>query len=179
MKFTTSLFVFAVAVSLGVGGCGNSSAPAGRKLIAIITPSNDNPFFKAEAEAAAARARELGYDTSINSHDDDAHKQDQLIDSAIANKASVIILDNAGADASVAALRRAKAAGVPGFLIDREINEQGVAAAQIVSNNYQGASLGAQEFVNRLGEKGNYIELLGRESDTNAGVRTRGYHELL
>jgi len=179
MKFTTSLFVFAVAVSLGVGGCGNSSAPAGRKLIAIITPSNDNPFFKAEAEAAAARAHELGYDTSINSHDDDAHKQDQLIDSAIANKASAIILDNAGADASVAALRRAKTAGVPGFLIDREINEPGVAAAQIVSNNYQGASLGAQEFVNRLGEKGNYIELLGRESDTNAGVRTRGYHDVL
>ncbi len=179
MKYTTVLFVFAIAAALGAGGCGKSSAPAGKKLIAIITPSNDNPFFKAEAEAAAARAHELGYDTSINSHDDDAHKQDQLIDSAIANQASAIILDNAGADASVAALRRAKAAGVPGFLIDREINEPGVAAAQIVSNNYQGASLGAQEFVNRLGEKGNYIELLGRESDTNAGVRTRGYHDVL
>jgi erythritol transport system substrate-binding protein len=179
MRYTTALFVFAVAAAFGGSGCGNSSAPAGKKLIAIITPSNDNPFFKAEAEAAAARAHELGYDTSINSHDDDAHKQDQLIDSAIANKASAIILDNAGADASVAALRRAKAAGVPGFLIDREINEAGVAAAQIVSNNYQGATLGAQEFVNRLGEKGNYIELLGRESDTNAGVRTRGYHDVL
>lgn len=179
MKKTSVLFVLTMAVALGLGGCGNASAPAGKKLIAIITPSNDNPFFKAEAEAAAARARELGYDVSINSHDDDAHKQDQLIDSAIANKASAIILDNAGADASVAALRRAKAAGVPGFLIDREINEQGVAVSQIVSNNYQGATIGAQEFVKRLGEKGNYIELLGRESDTNAGVRTRGYHDVL
>ena len=30
-----------------------------------------------------------------------------------------------------------------------------------------------------MGEKGNYIELVGRESDTNAGVRTRGYHDVL
>ena len=58
-----------------------------------------------------ARARELGYEVSVNSHDDDAHKQDQLVDVAIANRAAAIILDNAGADASVAAVRKAKAAG--------------------------------------------------------------------
>ncbi len=51
--------------------------------------------------------------------------------------------------------------------------------AQIVSNNYQGAVLGAQEFVRLMGEKGDFVELLGRESDTNAQVRTRGFHEVL
>ena len=30
-------------------------------LIAIITPSHDNPFFKAEAVGAEKRAQELGY----------------------------------------------------------------------------------------------------------------------
>src|SRR5690242_17186349 len=160
-------------------GCKSQQQSAASKLIAIIVPSNDNPFFKAEADVASARARELGYEASINSHDDDAHKQDQLVDLAIANKAAAIILDNAGADASVAAVRKAKTAGIPAFLIDREINEQGVAVSQIVSNNYQGATLGAQEFVRLLGEKGNYIELVGRESDTNAGVRTRGFHDVL
>ena len=81
---------------------------------------------------------------------------------------SAIILDNAGADASIAAVNKAKAAGIPSILIDREINATGVAAAQIVSNNYQGATLGAEEFVRLMGESGNYIELVGRESDTNA-----------
>ena len=170
--------VLAVAASW-LGGCGSGKAPSSRKTIAIITPSNDNPFFKAEAETAAARARELGYDVSMNSHDDDAHKQDQLIDVAIANRAAAIILDNAGADASVAAVRKAKDAGIPAFLIDREINANGIAAAQIVSNNYQGATIGAQEFLRLMGEKGNYIELVGRESDTNAAIRTRGYHDIL
>ncbi len=136
-----------------VAGCG-PGAKSGPKLIAIITPSNDNPFFKAEAETAAARARELGYQVSVNSHDDDAHKQDQLMDVAIANSAAAIVLDNAGADASIAAVQKAKAAGIPSFLIDREINANGIAVSQIVSNNYQGATLAAQEFVRLMGEKG-------------------------
>jgi erythritol transport system substrate-binding protein len=174
--FATCAFVFG---GVWLAGCGSAPSTRGPKTIAIITPSHDNPFFKAEAEAAAARARELGYEPSMSSHDDDAHKQDQLIDVAIANKAAAIILDNAGADASVAAVSKAKSAGVPAFLIDREINATGVAVSQIVSNNYQGASLGAQEFVRLMGEKGNYIELVGRESDTNAAIRARGYHDVL
>lgn len=56
-------------------------------LIAIITPSHDNPFFKAEADGAAAKAKELGYSTLVASHDDDVNKQNQLIETAIARKA--------------------------------------------------------------------------------------------
>ena len=176
-----SMAVLTIALgAVWFAGCGAGNQTAsGKKLIAIITPSHDNPFFKAEAETAAARAKELGYETSVNSHDDDAHKQDQLIDVAIANKAAAIVLDNAGADATVAAIRKAKAAGIPAFLIDREINANGIAVSQIVSNNYQGASLGAQEFVRLMEEKGSFIELVGRESDTNAAIRTRGYHDVL
>jgi erythritol transport system substrate-binding protein len=160
-------------------GSTTTATPAGPKRIAIITPSHDNPFFKAEADAAAAHARSLGYDVLVNSHDDDANKQDQLYDVAIARKVSAIVLDNAGADASIAAVKKAKAAGIPSILIDREINASGVAAAQIVSNNYQGATLGAEEFVRLMGEKGDYVELVGRESDTNASVRSRGFHDIL
>lgn len=98
---------------------------------------------------------------------------------AIARRASAIVLDNAGADASLAAISKAKDAGVPSFLIDREINRTGVAVAQIVSNNYQGATLAAEAFVGLVGERGTYIELVGRESDTNAGIRSRGFHDVL
>jgi erythritol transport system substrate-binding protein len=148
-------------------------------LIAIVTPPHDNPFFKAEAEAAAAKAQELGYETLVQTHDDDAHKQDQIFDMIIAKGAAAIILDNAGVDASIAAIQKAKAAGIPSFLIDREINATGIAVTQIVSNNYQGATLGGQEFVRLMGEKGNYFELTGRESDSNAPIRSRGFHDVI
>jgi erythritol transport system substrate-binding protein len=179
-----------VLAALGLAGsqlllsaCSSASDGArdggGPQRIAVITPSHDNPFFKAEADAAADRARALGYEALVNAHDDDANKQDQLIDVAIARRVAAIILDNAGADASVAAIRKARNAGIPSILIDREINVTGIAAAQIVSNNYQGASLVAEEFVRLLGEAGSYIELVGRESDTNAAVRSRGFHDVL
>jgi erythritol transport system substrate-binding protein len=161
-------------MALGVGSIAQAA-----DLIAIITPSHDNPFFKAEADGAAARAKELGYEALVLVHDDDANKQSELIDSAIARGAKAIVLDNAGADATVTAVQKAKDAGIPSFLIDREINATGVAVAQIVSNNYQGAQLGAEEFVKLMGEAGNYVELVGKESDTNAGIRSKGYHDVI
>ena len=151
-----------------------------KKLIVVIVPSQDNPFFKAEADAAAARARSLGYRVRVDAHDDDAYRQDNLIDAAIASNAAAIILDNAGSDSSVAAVRRATNARIPCFLIDREINSTGIAKAQIIADNHQGSVVVAQDFVAALGPSGgNYVELLGRESDTNAQVRTSGFHSVL
>jgi erythritol transport system substrate-binding protein len=175
------LATYAALFSLGLSAVALDmpQAHAAGKLIAIITPSHENPFFGSEAAGAEAKAKALGYETLVLVHDDDANKQDQLVDTAISRKAAAIILDNAGADASIAAVAKAKAAGIPSFLIDREINKTGVAVAQIVSNNYQGATLGAQQFVKDMGEKGTYVELVGKESDTNAHIRSKGYHDVL
>lgn len=176
MKLTRRMTIAAFAAVLAA----SSAIPAyAADLITIITPSHDNPFFKAEAVGAEAKAKELGYETLVLVHDDDANKQSQLIDTAIGRGAKAIILDNAGSEASIAAVQKAKDAGVPSFLIDREINATGVAVSQIVSNNYQGAQLGAEEFVKLMGESGNYVELLGREADLNAGIRSKGYHDVI
>ncbi|MEO3858013.1 D-ribose ABC transporter substrate-binding protein [Acrocarpospora sp. B8E8] len=160
------------------GSPATTSATAGG-LIAVITPSHDNPFFKAEADSAKVKAESLGYQTSVASHDDDPNKQSELIDAAISRKAKAIILDNAGADASIGPIRKAAEAGIPVFLIDREINATGIAKAQIVSNNSQGAQLVAQSFVEAMKSKGNYVELVGKESDTNASVRSKGFADVI
>jgi erythritol transport system substrate-binding protein len=151
----------------------------GSNLIYIITPSHSNPFFKTEAEAAAAKAKELGYEVKTVSHDDDPTKQAELFDTAISEKAAAIICDNAGSDATVTAVQKARDNNIPTFLIDREINETGIAISQIVANNYQGAKAVAEVFVEAMGEAGKYAELLGKESDTNAGVRSSAFHEVI
>jgi len=180
-RFSLLVLVLLALVGMVIpAGAQSSDVPIGNgELIVIITPSHDNPFFAAEATAAEARAQALGYETLVLSHDDDAALQDQHFDTAIARGAAAIILDNAGADASVAAVQKAKDAGIPTFLIDREINATGVAMAQIVSDNYQGATLGAEEFVRLMGETGNYVELLGKETDTNAAIRSQGYNDII
>lgn len=171
-------WMLCLAAVLGVAAC-HREDPS-KRLIVVLVPSQDNPFFKAEADAAAAHARSLGYRVRVDAHDDDAFRQDNLIDAAIASNAAAIILDNAGADSSIAAIRRATRAGIACFLIDREINTTGIAKAQIIADNRQGAEIVAQYFLDAIGSAGgDYVELLGRESDTNAQIRTAGFHSII
>jgi erythritol transport system substrate-binding protein len=169
-----------VLVSTAVFAGGSKEKPtSGKKLIAVITASLDNPFFVTMANTAKAEAEKLGYDATVASHNDNVDTQNSLFDNAIARKASAIIVDNAGADASIAAIQKAKKAGILTFCVDREINAKGIAISQIVSNNFQGATLGATLFAQLLNQKGNYVELTGKDSDTNAHVRSDGYHSIL
>ena len=43
----------------------------GSNIIYVITPSVSNPAFKAEADTATAKAKELGYEVKAASHDDE------------------------------------------------------------------------------------------------------------
>mgnify|MGYP006298886157 CR=1 FL=1 len=149
------------------------------KTIAVIVPPVENPFFGTMQEMAAAKAEELGYNTIKMVHDDDANKQMELFESVIAQGVAAIILDNAGADATVAAVQKAKDAGIGCFLVDREITKEGVAVSQIISNNYQGATILAEYFAQLMEEEGKFVELTGKDTDTNAHIRSQGYHDVL
>ncbi len=169
----------AAVVAAAIGSQALAVSAQDKGMICVIVPPVENPFFGAMQQIAADKAEELGYTTSRLNHDDDANKQLELFESCIADGAVAIILDNAGADATVAAVQAAKDAGIPSFLVDREITSEGVAVAQIVSNNYQGATILAEYFAELMGEEGTYIELTGRDTDTNAHVRSQGYHDVL
>ena len=47
--------------------------------------------------------------------------------------------------------------GIPSFLVDREITADGIAVSQIVSNNYQGATILAEYWAELMEEEGTYI----------------------
>lgn len=151
----------------------------GSNIIYIITPSTSNPFFNTEQVIGQAKAEELGYEVKCFSHDDDAAKQLEYFEAAITDGAAAIICDNAGADASVEAVQKAYDAGIPTFLIDREINESGIAISQIVADNAQGAAAIAEKWVEAMDYEGKYAELLGLESDTNCQVRSDNYHAVI
>jgi erythritol transport system substrate-binding protein len=157
---------------------GGEEAAAGG-TIAIITVDPSNPYWKAEVDTAVAEAEALGYETTVDAHGNDPDKQNQFIDGAISKGVVAIILDPAGADESVGAVRKATDAGIPVFLVNAEISEQGIAKSQIVSNNAQGATLGAQQWAEAMGGEGKYVELFGNPTDNNARVRSDAYAEVL
>ena len=155
------------------------NANADNKLIYCITPSTSNPYFGTVQTACQEEGEALGYTVKCVSHDDDATKQAELFDNAISEKASAIVCDNAGADASIEAVQKAVDAGIPTFMVDREINQEGLCVSQIVADNNQGATEAAQYLVEATGGEGKYAELLGLESDTNCHVRSDAFHAVI
>ena len=163
--------VFAEEAELLPGG--------GNKIIYCITPDPSNPYFKTVQDIATAKGEELGYEVKCQSHGDDAAKQLEMFEAAVNDGAAAIICDNAGADASIEAVQKAYDAGIPTFLVDREINESGLAAAQLVADNAQGAAAIAEAWVEAMNYEGKYAELLGLESDTNCQVRSDNFHAVI
>ncbi|MCH8465260.1 MAG: D-ribose ABC transporter substrate-binding protein [Roseinatronobacter sp.] len=148
-------------------------------LISIIVNDPANPYWFTEGEVARATAEELGYQASVSAHRGDTNTEANLIDAAITNGAKAIILDPANADGSVGVVRRATEAGIPVFLVNAEINESGIAIAQLVSNNAQGAALGAVTWQALVGDSAKYVEFFGNPSDNNAATRSNGYNTVL
>lgn len=169
--------LLAAATVTALAGTAISASAEGLMTIIVNDPSN--PYWQTEGNVAAATAKEMGYTANVAAHKGDTNTESNLIDTAITNKSVAIILDPANADGSIGAVKKAVAANIPVFLINAEINQEGLAKAQLVSNNAQGAALGAQHFVEDMGEKGNYVELFGAPSDNNAQTRSNGFETVL
>lgn len=148
-------------------------------LISIIVNDPANPYWFTEGEVAKKTAEELGYDATVSAHKGDTNTEATLVDAAITNGAKAIILDPANADGSVGVVKKAKAAGIPVFLVNAEINESGIAIAQLVSNNAQGAALGAVTWQELVGDNAKYVEFFGNPADNNAATRSNGYKTVL
>jgi erythritol transport system substrate-binding protein len=152
---------------------------AEKGLMTIIVNDPSNPYWYTEGQVAKETAQKLGYSATVGAHKGDTNAESRLIDTAITNKSKAIILDPANADGSEGSVKKAVAAGVPVFIINAELNQSGLAKAQLVSNNAQGAALGAMQWVKAAGDSGKYVELFGAPSDNNAATRANGFETVL
>lgn len=198
-KLVAASAVVVTSLSLVLAGCGSDSPSSdkagdtnsskksdngsGKKkaggLVTIVTNDPSNPYWETEGKKAKAEAKKLGYKTKVTSTKGDVHKESNIIDTAIANKSAGIILDPADASGSIGNIKRARKKKIPVFLVNAEVNQTGVALGQLVSNNAQGASLAAQQWVKDTGDKGKYAELYGLPSDNNAQTRHNGFKSVL
>jgi ribose transport system substrate-binding protein len=63
--------------------------------------------------------------------------------------------------------------------MDREINSRDAAATQLLSDSFTGCVKLGQYFVQQMGKKGNYVELLGLVGDNNTWNRSKGFHSVV
>ena len=153
------------------------TAPKGK--IAVVVSTLNNPWFVVLAETAKARAIELGYDATIFDSQNDTAKEAANFENIIASGYKAILFNPTDANGSIANVLKAKAAGIPVFCIDREINSTNAATAQMLSDSYSGCVKLGQYFVKTVGKEGEYAELLGLVGDNNTWNRSKGFHSVV
>lgn len=182
----------AVAASIAVGlvisatACSSASpdpSPGdGSETIALLLPDAktaryetfDRPFFE-------ARVAELGdYAVLYSNADQDAAKQQQQAESALAAGAGVLVLDAVDANAAVSIVRTANAKGVPVVSYDRLI-AGGDLAYYISFDNEKVGELQAAEFVDAVEDAGGggILMVNGSPTDSNAALFRKGAHRLI
>lgn len=160
-------------------GCSDKKTSEAPKKIAIIISTLNNPWFVFLADNAAAKAKELGYETKIFDSQNNTALESDHFENALVSGYNAILFNPTDAEGSVVNVRKAKAAGVPVFCMDREINASDAAASQILSDSYSGCVELAKYFVKQTNKKGNYVELLGLVGDNNTWARSQGFHSVV
>ena len=155
------------------------AADAPKTKIAVVISTLNNPWFVVLAETAKARATELGYDATIFDSQNDTAKEAAHFENLIAGGYKAVLFNPTDANGSVANVLKAKAAGVPVFCIDREINATNAATSQMLSDSYSGCVKLGQYFVKTVGREGKYAELLGIVGDNNTWNRSKGFHSVV
>ena len=170
LALTTVFFAFPATAA-------DQPVPKGK--IAVVVSTLNNPWFVVLANTAKESAEKLGYDATIFDSQNDTAKEATHFEDIIAGGYKAIIFNPTDANGSIASVLKAKAAGIPVFCIDREINSTNAATCQMLSDSYSGCVKEGQYFVKTVGREGEYAELLGLVGDNNTWNRSRGFHSVV
>lgn len=172
-------FVWMLALSVLLLPACRNNAPAGKKKMAVIVSTLNNPWFVFLAEKASAKAKELGYETKIFDSQNNTALETDHFENAIASGYQAILFNPTDAEGSVVNVQKAKDAGVPVFCMDREVNSVDAATSQILSDSYSGCVALGKYFVEQMNKQGKYVELLGLVGDNNTWNRSKGFHSVV
>lgn len=179
-----SLLVIAALLALtsctrnGPGSASNDKTAPGTATIGLAVSTLNNPFFVAlragaEAEAAAKGVKLLTVDAQ-----NDPTRQIASVEDLIERKVRVILLNPTDSDADANVVRQAQAAGIPVISLDRSVNGAEV-SAHIASDNVAGGKMAAQFLLQKIGGKGNVVELQGIPGSSAARERGEGFHSVI
>lgn len=179
MKKLLLLTFTVLAVTVLISGCGRKRESKDNGKIAVVISTLNNPWFVVLKDAAKARAEELGYEVDVFDSQNSPAAEAGHFDTIIDAKYAAILFNPTDAEGSIASVKRARDAGVPTFCMDREISANDVAISQTLSDNFAGCVALGEYFVEKLNEKGTYVELLGLLGDNNTRNRSDGFHSVV
>ncbi|WP_345135498.1 sugar ABC transporter substrate-binding protein [Dactylosporangium darangshiense] len=178
------------AAAVLAGGCGNNAGdkPAGSDAptIALFLPESkttryeafDRPLFEAKVKALCAACKVL-----YANADQDAAKQQQQVEAALAQGADVLVLDAVDAGAVASLVNQAKQKKVPVVAYDRLISgityEYYVSFDNVRVGEMQGQAL--LDALNKTGKAGSgqIVMINGSPTDPSSADYKKGAHKIL
>jgi ribose transport system substrate-binding protein len=143
--------VFALLLAISV--CMPVAAQA--KNIAVIIKATDSDFWQYVLVGATNYAKENPGKVNVTTYgppsEADIDKQVSILEDVINSKPDAIVIASTSSDATVPAIERAAAAGIPVITIDNKVNTDKV-SSHLATNNKNGGALAADQLVARLKE---------------------------
>lgn len=175
-----------IAGLLALAGCTrngpDSAAPdktaTGAATIGLSVSTLNNPFFVALRAGAEAEATARGVKLLTVDAQNDPTKQIASVEDLIERKVRVILLNPTDSDADANVVKQAQAAGIPVISLDRSINGAEV-SSHIASDNVAGGKMAAEFLLQKIGGKGNVVELQGIPGSSAARERGAGFHSVI
>lgn len=185
-----ALFLGATAVSIGFSAMVFAQglpplAQKDRYKVGFSQMESNNPWRIAETKSFHDTAEGCGWDLIATDAAGSAAKQVADVDSMIAQGIDVLFLPPREEKPLIPAVKKAKAAGIPTFLVDRSVDPAaavaGVDFVAFLGSDFidQGRRVAEWTIENFDGEKGVIVELEGTTGSSPANDRKKGFDDAI
>jgi ribose transport system substrate-binding protein len=181
MKKRTKLLSMVLSTMLLMGtlaGCSSEKATEGGKKIGLVLSTLNNPFFVSMKEGAEKKAKELGYEIIVLDSQNDATKERANVEDLVQQGIAVLIINPTDSDAVANSIAVANEKKIKVLTVDRKANG-GEVISHIASDNVKGGEMAAAFILEKLGGKGNLVELQGIPGASATRDRGQGFHNIV
>ena len=187
--FARALSGLGVALAVGATGAVAQELPPleekERYKVGFSQMESNNPWRIAETESFQRTADECGWDLISTDAAGSAAKQVADVDSMIAQGIDVLFLPPREEKPLIPAVMKAKAAGIPTFLVDRSVDPNVAQAGRdyvaFLGSDFidQGRRVAEWTLENFEGEQGVIVELEGTTGSSPANDRKKGFDDVM
>lgn len=182
--------LLASLLAFGIAACskqGPDSAPAAASepaaatstaTVGLAVSTLNNPFFVSLRDGAEAEAKKEGINLITVDAQDDPAKQQASVEDLIQKKVNVILINPTDSAAVANVVKEATSKGIKVVSLDRSVIGADV-SAHIASDNVAGGKMAGEFLLEKLGGKGNIVELEGIAGSSAARERGQGFHQVV
>ena len=146
--------------------------------IGLTLPSLSHPFFVYLQQNVMDEAEKLGVEVIAIDAENVAAKQMSIVEDFIAKGVKGVLMSPIGQDALVPAVEALNEVGIPVATVDRKV-AGGDVLVHVGADNVEGGRVAARFVIEKLGGKGNVLELEGTPGASPAIDRKAGFDEVI